>query len=385
MKINKIILITNIIAPYRVPLFNQISKIKYIDLEVLFCQVKTKDRLWNIPLDMRFNYKILKGFRCQLKRKSMYAKRTVHINPGLIFHLLKKNPDVIISAEYSLPTFLAFSYCKLFKKRFISWSEGTPFTERNITLFQKILRKLIIHNCDAYVAASQDAKKYFLSFGVDYNRVFIGIQTLDIKEFKRRCEKARKNKDTLRDLRGWKENIILYSGSVIERKGIIHLLKAFKLLTERNKDVRLLIVGDGKEYKKYKIYCKINNIEEKVYFSGFIQQNELPFYYASADIYLFPSLEDTFAVTVNEAMAAGLPIVCSKFAGCANDLIENGVNGYIIDPYDHGSIVRYLERILSDSKLRENMGKASFNIIDRFDIDKAADGFFKAIKTAVGG
>lgn len=380
MKINKVIIITNIIAPYRVPLFNYISKEKNIDLEVLFCKTKTKDRLWDIPLGMRFKYKVLKGFTIQLKRKDLYKKRTVHINPGVFFHLLKRNPDVIISIEYSIPTLQAFIFSKIFKKRFISWSEGTSFTERNITFFQKILRKLIIPNCDGYIAVSHDAKEYILSFGVNRNRVFVSIQTLDIKNFRGRCEKARENKNTLRDSMGWKEKIILYSGSLIERKGIIHLLKAFKLLAEKNKDIRLLIVGDGKKYETYKKYCQFKDIEEKVYFSGFIQQEELPFYYASADVYIFPSLEDTFAVTVNEAMAAGLPILCSKFAGCTNDLIENGVNGYVIDPTDYNSIVKYLEKTLSDPKLRENMGKASSNIIDKFDIEEAAQGFLKAIK-----
>ena len=379
MRKTKVIIITNIIAPYRVPLFNRLAKENWLDLKVFFCKSITKDRQWDVPRGIRFKYRILKGITFSLKGRSYYKYRTVHFNPGLIPGLIKMEPDIVISAEYSIPSIMASFYCRAFGKKYISWSEGIYYSDRNISLVQKFLRKIIISNARACIGCSTDSKKQYISLGAKPEKVFISIQTIDVKSFKRKCEMIRKE-GKFQDKRKNNERIILYVGSLIVRKGVIHLLDAVKILAQKFNNFRLILVGDGVEKNNLRNFCNENIFLDKVHFVGFQQQPNLPNYYAIADVFVLPTLEDTFGVVVNEAMAAGLPILCSKFAGAAGDLIKEGINGYRVDPNDHHKMANYLFKILTNDELRLKMGKASEEIIKNYGIEAATEGFLSAIR-----
>lgn len=382
MKKVKTIIMTSIIAPYRVPLFNRLAKEDWLDLEVFFCRTITKDRQWDIPKDMQFKYKILKGTTFSLRARTYYNTRTVYFNLNLLPELIRSKPDIVISQEYSIPSALAYFYCKLFEKRYISWSEGTPLSDTNIDLIQKFLRRIIVSASKSYIACSTDAREQYILLGAKPEKVFIGIQTTDVKTFERKVEKIRE-KGVFATKKNINEKFILYTGSLIERKGIIHLLDAVKILSHKLKNFHVILVGDGDQKRILQDFCVKNNLVDMVSFVGFKQQYELPYYYAQADIYIFPTLLDTFGVVINEAMAAGLPVICSKYAGAANDLIMEGINGYVIEPRDHRKMADYLFKILTNDKLRVKMGEASKGIIENYDIAAATTGFIKACRKSL--
>lgn len=377
MKVNhiyfkKTVVITNMVAPYRIPLFNVLSKKLHSQLSVYFCVAMEKDRQWNIPYkEMKFEFRFLPGLSIELGRIKLYLK------PSLFHYLMLEKPELVIIGGFSLPAILTLLYCKLFNKKLILWSDATPFSERTTDKIRNLIRRVLVRNSSAYIASGTEARKYFFSLGADPKKVAISILTLDVERFSSCCRKFASEKEEIKAQKGLSGKIILYSGRLIEKKGIIYLLKGFKILQDVVDNISLLILGSGETEKELQNYCKKNDLN--VYFAGFIQQGELPKYYAIADIFVFPTLSDPWGVVVNEAIAAGLPVICSKWAGAARDLIKDGVNGYIVNPQDVNNLAQKMKELLLNDKKSLEMGRESQEMMRLCTIDKAAKGFIDAI------
>ena len=100
-------------------------------------------------------------------------------------------------------------------------------------------------------------------------------------------------------------------------------------------------------------------VADRVYFAGKISQELLPCYFAIADLFFFPSRHDGWAVVINEACGAGLPIVTTYSTGAAWDLVEHGRNGYVLDRDDCDGFVSALDKLVADASLRCLMGEQS--------------------------
>lgn len=371
LKRTKVFIIHNIIAPYRVPLFNKISSWRGIDLEVLFYAKTEKNRAWNVPKNLNFKYKIIPGLNLWLRNRAVYIK------PYLFFYLLKRNPEYVIVGGFSFAALLALLYCKIFNKRLLLWSDATPFSERTTGKIRNAIRRILVRNSSAFIASGTEARKYFISLGAYPEKVAISIFTLDVEHFSSCCRKLFSKREEIKTRKGLSGRIILYSGQLIKRKGVIYLLKAFKILQESMDNISLSILGSGKCEKELKDYCLENKL--KVSFAGFVQQDSLPEYFTIAELFVFPSLNDQWGVVINEAIATGLPIICSKWVGAAKDLIKNDVNGYIINPQDVDTLVQKMKELLQDDKKRLEMGRKSQEMMKLCTIDKATNGFIHAI------
>jgi glycosyltransferase involved in cell wall biosynthesis len=103
-----------------------------------------------------------------------------------------------------------------------------------------------------------------------------------------------------------------------------------------------------------------------VVFAGFRQIHELPDFYAAAGAFIHPALEEPWGLVVNEAMAAGLPVLSSRNVGAAEELVEEGVTGFLFDPQSADAIALAMERMVSmDSLSRRAMGDAARRMVER--------------------
>ena len=139
----------------------------------------------------------------------------------------------------------------------------------------------------------------------------------------------------------------MYIGQLIKRKGIIQVLKALNYL--RDLEIGLIFVGSGPQEKELKKFCGEKNLND-ISFEGFQQQEILPKYYALADVFILPSFEEVWGLVVNEALASGLYVLSSKYAGASYNLIKEGCNGEIFNPNDVAEIVDLIKRIKGDIK-----------------------------------
>ena len=207
---------------------------------------------------------------------------------------------------------------------------------------------------DGRIAVSETAKqtvgRYFPG---EYTTIPNGI------EFARFAGPARKAHKRRRQT-------ILFVGRLEERKGVSYLLKAYGELKRRLPRVNLVLIGDGRGRQKYEKLAARMGLED-VAFRGFVPAEKLPDYYRNADVVCQPSTcNESFGITVLEAMASGTPVVSSNIAGF-HDLVEDGVTGLSVAPKDSAALADALEAVLTDSSLSRSLAASGRAHAEQFD------------------
>jgi len=171
---------------------------------------------------------------------------------------------------------------------------------------------------------------------------------------------------------------VLYVGQLVERKGVIQLLKVLDKL--RDSEIGLLIIGSGPQEVKLREFCLVQNLHN-VFFEGFQQQESLPHYYAMADIFILPSFKEVWGLVVNEALASGLYVLCSNRTGVAHDLIKEGWNGRTFDPHDVDQLAKLIRMTKEQiEEIRAKREAISGHAYREFSIERYAKAFLDAIR-----
>jgi glycosyltransferase involved in cell wall biosynthesis len=370
----KLILITNIISPYRIPVFNHLAKNSSIDFKVIFLAENERHRKWRIYHgEIAFAYSILKNFDVSIRSKEMQ----IYLNWGLWRGLRKFSPDALCVLGYHyLATIEALIYAKLKNIPITLWAGshfGSGFVKNPLT---DLYKRAIIPRFDSYVTYGTAAKEQIVHYGAKPEKILVGHNTVDVKWFMKKCRDISTSEIWAMQSRYPSKNI-LYVGDLIERKGVINLIKAFEKLNMD--EVGVILVGQGKQKDNYLKYIRERNLRN-VFFEGFIQKEDIVKYYSFADVFVLPSLNEVWGLVVNEAMACGLPVVCSKLAGVTRDLIMDGVNGYCFDPENVDELMEKLKMILKSDQVRDKMGANSLKIIR----DKTPRNYAEKILETVG-
>ena len=153
-----------------------------------------------------------------LKRRQI-QDRTIFLTPTLLFRLIALKPDVVIAYAYSIPTVIAFIYCWLAGKSFISWADGTPHTNQTLRAEQKWVRRFIIPRSDACLTPTPDGRENFLNYGAHPDRIWM-IPHSAAPEIGEMSEAARSRQQTVADRLGIKGPRVLYVGSLFAQKGV---------------------------------------------------------------------------------------------------------------------------------------------------------------------
>lgn len=202
----KVLLVTNIPAPYRVDLFYYLqTHVKQYEFYVMYCAKEADNRCWNVDNTKLLNTTFTKTKVISIKKK--YDTKHIYIPKGIGKDLSDINPDVVVGWEYNPIAVKCLIWCKCHGKKYISLTDGTLYSERNINLIQRITRKMIIGKCDASIASSTKAKEKLLKWGINPNKIFISLLTVDVNKI---CTIEHKPE----------QGRLLYVGSMIERKGL---------------------------------------------------------------------------------------------------------------------------------------------------------------------
>jgi len=387
----KVAWIQNIIAPYTRPFFERLSRHPSVDLSAYFCAKMHEERknYWSIPESDKFNSTILPGITVD-SWGIIY-----HINPAIIPKLIKGKYDVIVIGDCTnFTTQVAFIASKLLKTPVIlhsegiksaQWFEGVKSIQWLLLKFVSLLRRYIIRRVNAIVVSGTMCRDFHLEQGAQAEKIFIAPDTVVMRRSCDRGSKFKGEKDEFKQKLSIKnKKVILYVGQLIRRKGVRYLIEAYGKLKRDYKDVCLMLVGDGPLRIELEESCAKHQIKD-VHFLGNKSYEELPKYYSMADIFVLPTLEDVWGLVVNEAMACGLPVITTKAAGCAVDLIVPGENGFIVDEANAGQLCSAMRKIISDETIARKMGKKSLEMVNnRWNIDENVNGVVSAIEYVCG-
>ena len=158
--------------------------------------------------------------------------------------------------------------------------------------------------------------------------------------------------------RAGSERVFLFCGSLIERKGVDLMARAFVQLATEVPDVRLRIAGDGA--LRQSLAQVLRPVSDRVEFTGFKDWSELPELYASADVLCVPSRYDGWGLVVPEGLASGLPVIATKRMGAALEFVQTGVNGWLIPAGDEMAILYAMRKAasLTNAELAERSQRA---------------------------
>lgn len=159
---------------------------------------------------------------------------------------------------------------------------------------------------------------------------------------------------------------VLFMGRVEHRKGIYDLIEATKYISDSR--IKIKVYGDG-EIDKAKKIIKDNSLDNKIEILGWIKGDDIETAYKNADILILPSYDEGLPMSILEAVAHGLPVISTPVGGIP-DSVEDGVNGFLIQPGDYKALAEKIELLANDQKLREKMGQESYKIAkEKFDIE----------------
>ena len=371
----KIVIITNIPSPYRVDMFNYLqNNVPQYSFYVIYTSVNEDNRQWNIDLKEQRNYAILKSRVVKIKKKLDYKYIHIPVLGELIHTLDKMDPHAIIAFEYNPAALEAFIWSRKKKRKFIHLTDGTLYSERNINVIQRVLRKVIINGSDSCIASSSAARKKLMAWGADPKKIFISFLTVSLSPYL----EAEICKDSSSD-----NTRLLYVGSFVKRKGLDLLLAA---LFDVDKHFCLRIVGGGTKEEETELRRLIQSfdLEDRVSLVGFKQGEDLVKEYISSDVFILPAREDCFGLVLVEALAAGNLIIASKYADGAVDVVDNK-HGYIIDPYDREQFSNVINKAILNKKMREKCISDRNENTDRFRFASTYNGYVDAIDHAFKG
>ena len=373
----RMVLITEIISPYRIPVLNALAHQSGSGLHVIFL-AETDDRLraWRVyKQEIRFSYEVLPSMRFSV------TGHKILVNRRLWSALEQASPEVVVCGGYNYPaSWEALWWARRRRARFVLWTESNRYDHRSRRIWVEGLKQYFLRRCDAFVVPGKASLSYLQDFGVSEQNIFTAPNAVDTFYFATASEAARLHEQSHRRRLGLPERFLLYAGRLVPEKGVLDLLEAYaRLDVSLRAKLGLVFVGDGVAHND--LVARSQSISPgRVCFPGFAQREDLAVYYSLADVLVLPTHSDTWGLVVNEAMVCGLPIIVTSVAGCAPDLVEDGWNGWVVPPRDHKRLSTAIRNIVEQPEIRKQMSANSRERIRRYSPEECARGLAEAIR-----
>jgi 1,2-diacylglycerol 3-alpha-glucosyltransferase len=372
----RLALITEIIAPYRIPIFNALAKREDVDLHVIFLAENDASlRQWLVYKDeIRFSYQVLPSWRRAL------GNQNVLFNWGVSRALSAAPPDIVICGGYNYPaSWRAAHWAKHHRIPFLLWIESTSLDRRTRNFFVEKMKLHFLDLCTGFIVPGRASTEYLRLLGVSEDRIVVAPNAIDIDLFQNAAARTRHEAGRLRETLRLPARYFLDVGRLVEAKGAFDLIDAYaKLSGVVRNQISLLFLGDGVDREALTARSRAIS-PGLIEFRGFVQRDDLPAYYALAEALVFPTHSDTWGFVVNEAMACGTPVIASDVAGCVPDLVQNFETGLLVPCQDSDSLAKSLAFLAERPEAGTGMARRATKLITQYSPEAWADGIASAV------
>lgn len=377
---SRLVILTEIIAPYRIPIFNALAARGDILPHVIFLSENDPSlRQWRVYKDeIKFSYEVLPSWRRRVGKYNLLLNR--HVSAAL----RRAHPDAILCGGYSyLASWQAALWARRHSVPLLLWSESTARDQRRRHAPVEFMKRRFRRLCRAFVAAGKSSREYLLALGAPDRSVFIAPDAVDVPFYSTQSDKARRHADEIRPRHGLPSRYFLFAGRLVKEKGIFDLLAAYATLDESTRSqIGLVFAGAGPMLSE--LVQRAAGIRPGVVkFCGWVHREQIPELYALAEALVFPTYTDTWGLVVNEAMSCGLPVIASEVAGCVPDLVEDGWNGFVVPPRAVESLARTMQMLVRQPELAAQMRSRSVQRIQAYTPEAWADGLMQAVAFAL--
>ena len=366
----KLLIITTHPIQYNAPLYAYLAKHSNYTIKVFYTLGTNTNSIidngfdtietWNIDLLSGYDYEFIEN----ISSYPSSLKYTGIKNPSLIKKIEEFNPDSIIVYGWKHHSHLAvMRYFKgkvpiLFRGDSTSLDDQDKFFLFNVIRY-KILNWVYKH-VDCVLSPGSASDLYFKKSGLRISQIIRAEHAIDNIHFSSFSIEEEWRLKELKDQLsiGEDELVFVFAGKFIEKKNPLLLIKAFKLLALENEKVRLVLVGNGilEQQMRNEIDSLSETISKRVDILPFQDQHEMKIIYRLADVFVLPSKgpEETWGLSINEALASGTPVLVSDKAGCAQDLVIDGHNGYVFHSDNITDILQKMKMFCSE-ELRKQL------------------------------
>jgi glycosyltransferase involved in cell wall biosynthesis len=374
-------LLTNTPSPYQVELFSAIPRDGRCNLVVRFMRQIHRGQLWRAGPDPAFRFKVLCGMGPSLWSDAF------RFHPGAFWECLFGKFDLfVLSGQYTSLTFVACAFLLCLRRQpWVMWLEQ-PWPED--------YRPLWTRSISARSRFARSIRARALSSLLRHTHRVFCIGTSAVEAYHRRgaspdklvcipycCNTDRYRSADAAAVRAIRERyhldgktVFLFSGQLIERKGVDILLRAFGELAKSRRDIAVIILGDGPLRQSLDSFVS-QDFRDLVHFVGHVEQSELPPYFHAAHVFVLPSRHDGWGVVINEACAAGLPVISTSAAGAARDLVVDGVNGFVLPRDDVAGLTDKMSFFVSNPDQVRVFGDRSKEKAAAFSVEHGAELF----------
>jgi glycosyltransferase involved in cell wall biosynthesis len=328
----RLTLLTNSLAPYRVPQWNALGKL--CEFSVVLLRSNSRMRQWKIDrndikvpvFSVESRQMILRRVDWELNLSYWAAARLVD----------RTAPDLVAITGYDSPgCWAVLRWARRAGVPTVMWCESSELSSRTKGWWLlDAAKRYFVRRCDAFYVPSEHSANYLVEFGANRNNIVIGRNSCDLDKFFT-CERLDDSPSPT----------LLFVGQLIERKGVRQMLSAL----ERLEDIpwRLKIAGTGPLEKTLRQWSQAGSRASRVEFLGYVQQNRMGKVYRGADILVFPSIRDVYPLVMVEALYNGLYVVASDRCAVSFDMLIPGVNGQIASPENAQEFAQALREALA--------------------------------------
>lgn len=354
----KVLYLTNIPAPYKVEFFDILGE--EVELTVLYERkyAANRDKDWKSNIKQSFQSVFLKGIKFGEEDAICFS----------IFKILqKKEYDFLIISGYSTPTsMMAIAFCKIKGiPYFLSFDGGLCEKDYGI---KKIVKKNLICGATGYLCPSKKVKQYVLGLGVTESKIHMfPFSSVKKENVLTHILKETKKEELRQELGIVGKHVILSVGSFIHRKGFDILLEALQYVQT---DMEVYLIG-GEANEQYWDILKKHNLKN-VHFLKFMQYEQLKKYYLAADVFVLPTREDIWGLVINEALANALPVITTDRCGAGLELIEDGLNGYIVKSDQPDELAKKIDEVLQNPVKRAEMSESALQTAISYTLENMA-------------
>ncbi len=299
-----------------------------------------------------------------------YGSKFTFLSPRIIINLFKFKPEVIFTSSFGVWTILALLLKPLGGwKVIIAYEGSSPSVDYRNSQPRLLLRRGMVALADACISNSKTGREYIINcLKADPKLVFAQpYQVPDLNTWSEAETKSAKPQESQVNPRP----VFLFVGRIIPRKGLKLLVEACLLLKQKGiEQYTIQVVGDGTQREELERLCQENQLEQ-INWLGRVEYAKVGNYLKEADVFVLPTLEDTWGMVILEAMLCGKPILCSQGAG-ASELVVEGENGYCFPTNDAAKLAEAIAKFIEHPELTATMGRKSRQIMVKHTPAKAA-------------
>jgi glycosyltransferase involved in cell wall biosynthesis len=365
------VIVAPVPVPYRTPLFERLAARGRIVPRVVYLAGGQPG--WDQPSDWfaapgDYDSEVLRSWQ---RRRA--GRTPLMLARGLGGALERADPEVVVSSEYGPATWRALAWCRRRGRRLVIMSELTPWSDPMLSALQRRVHRLLAPRVDGFVVFSSQGAERLERLGVARERIEVSIQSADLEPVLAAVAGRERGREA-GPVR------LLSVGRLVPDKNLVALIESFADAGFVAGEAELELCGAGALDVELSALAERLGVPLRLH--GYIAPDELPGLYLEADVLALVSTYEPFGVTVREAAAAGLPLICSVRAGAAGDVAVDGENALLVDPTDRGSITAALSRLVRDADLRRRLSEGSRAVTERHPLEADAEAFERAVLNA---